>query len=47
MNMNSTSWLDWLELALKNVSSFKFEIAAPAKQGTPHHWQISKAHTGP
>jgi hypothetical protein len=22
------------------------EIAAPAKQGTPHHWQSSKAHTG-
>jgi hypothetical protein len=21
-------------------------IAAPAKQGTPHHWQFSKAHTG-
>jgi hypothetical protein len=24
-----------------------FEIAAPAKQGSPHHWQLSKAHTGP
>jgi hypothetical protein len=23
------------------------EIAAPAKQGFPHHWQFSKAHTGP
>jgi hypothetical protein len=23
------------------------EIAAPAKQGSPHHWQFSKAHTGP
>jgi hypothetical protein len=22
------------------------EIAAPAKQGSPHHWQFSKAHTG-
>jgi hypothetical protein len=23
------------------------EIAASAKQGSPHHWQFSKAHTGP
>jgi hypothetical protein len=23
------------------------EIAAPAKQGSPHHWTFSKAHTGP
>jgi hypothetical protein len=23
------------------------EIAAPAKQGSLHHWQFSKAHTGP
>jgi hypothetical protein len=23
------------------------EIAAPAKQGSPHHWQFSKAHPGP
>jgi hypothetical protein len=23
------------------------EIAAPAKQGSPHHWQLSKAHTSP
>jgi hypothetical protein len=23
------------------------EIAAPAKQGPPHHWQFSKAHTSP
>jgi hypothetical protein len=22
------------------------KIAAPAKQGSPHHWQVSKAHTG-
>jgi hypothetical protein len=22
------------------------EIAAPAKQGSPHHWQFSKVHTG-
>jgi hypothetical protein len=21
-------------------------MAAPAKQGSPHHWQFSKAHTG-
>jgi hypothetical protein len=27
INMNGTSWLDWLEMALKNVSSFKFEIS--------------------
>jgi hypothetical protein len=23
------------------------EIAAPAKQDSQHHWQFSKAHTGP
>jgi hypothetical protein len=23
------------------------EIAAPTKQGTPHYWQFSKAHTDP
>jgi hypothetical protein len=23
------------------------EITAPAKQGSPHHWQFSKAHDGP
>jgi hypothetical protein len=22
------------------------KIAAPAKQGSPHHWQFSKVHTG-
>jgi hypothetical protein len=22
------------------------EIAAPAKQGSPHHWKFSMAHTG-
>jgi hypothetical protein len=22
------------------------EIAAPEKQSSPHHWKISKAHTG-
>jgi hypothetical protein len=23
------------------------EISAPEKQGSPRHWQFSKAHTGP
>jgi hypothetical protein len=23
------------------------ELAAAEKQGSPHHWQFSKAHTGP
>jgi hypothetical protein len=23
------------------------KIAAPAKQGSPHHWKFSNAHTGP
>jgi hypothetical protein len=25
----------------------RLKIAAPVKQGSPHHWKFSKMHTGP
>jgi hypothetical protein len=25
----------------------RLKIAAPAKQGSPHHWEFFKVHTGP
>jgi hypothetical protein len=36
-------------LALLGTSSrlLPHKIAAPAKQGSPHHWKFSKIHTSP
>jgi hypothetical protein len=35
-----------LKIKLKG-RHFDVEIAAPAKLGSSHRWQFSKAHTGP
>jgi hypothetical protein len=28
------------------IQEYSILAAAPAKQGSPHHWQFSKTHTG-